>query len=542
MAGLAATLGSGAMTNSVTEFEDTEVFFVTGSNTTEQHPLVASRIINSVKNGKATLILADPRNIQLSKHAKYHLRHRIGTDVALINGMMNVIIDEGLEDKEYTLNFTENFEELKNTVKKYTPEYVEKITGIPAKDLAESARIYARSKKSAILYCMGITQHTTGVDNVKSCANLAMLTGNIGKPGTGVNPLRGQNNVQGACDMGGLPNVYPGYQPVSDPKIKDKFEKAWCVDDLSGEIGTTVTDMPDLAIDGKLKVLYVLGENPMVSDPNIAHVEKGLKSLDFLIVQDIFMTETAQMADVVLPGASFAEKDGTFTNTERRVQLVRKAIDPPGEAKQDWEIICDLAEKCGYKMKYKTAQEIFSEIAVLTPSYHGMSFERLSENFGLQWPCPTAEHPGTPYLHKDGKFSRGKGLFTAIEFKEPAELPDDEYPLVLTTGRTYYHYHTRTLTKRTSTLEREVPECYVEINPEDAKKYSIKNGSEVRVSSRRGDIRVKAKVVDMTKPGTIFIPFHFAEQSVNKLTNNALDPVAKIPEYKICAVKIGGEN
>lgn len=542
MAGLAATLGSGAMTNSVGEFEDCEVFLVTGSNTTEQHPLIGSRIINAVKNKGATLILVDPRKIQLSKHAKYHLSPRCGTDVAWLNGMMNVIIKEGIEDKEFIQNFTEGYEELKKAVEKYTPEYVEKITGIPAGQLAEAARAFARSKKSSILYCMGITQHTTGVDNVKSCANLAMLTGNIGKPSTGVNPLRGQNNVQGACDMGGLPNVYCGYQKVTDPKAKEKFENAWNVTGLPDNVGVTVTAVPNLAAEGKIKALYVLGENPMVSDPNIEHVRKGLESLDFLVVQDIFLTETAQLADVVLPGASYAEKDGTFTNTERRVQRIRKAVAPPGEAKQDWEIIAEISKLCGYDMSYKSAEEIFDELAFVTPSYHGMDYSRLDKDFGLHWPCPTKDHPGTPYLHKDGKFARGKGLFTGIDFKEAAELPDDEYPFTLTTGRTYFHYHTRTLTKRSSALEREVPECYVELNPEDAKKHLIRSGQNVKVTSRRGSLDAKAIVTDIVKTGTIFIPFHFAEQAVNNLTIDALDPVAKIPEYKVCAVKIGGGN
>lgn len=530
------------MTNSIDEFEDGDVFLIIGSNTTEQHPLIGSRIINAVRNKKATLILVDPRGVQLSKHAKYHLTPKYGTDVAWINGMMNVIIRESLEDSKFIADFTEGYEELKKTVEKYTPEYVEKISGIPAIQLAEAARAFARSKKSSIIYCMGITQHTTGVDNVKSCANLAMLTGNIGKPSTGVNPLRGQNNVQGACDMGGLPNVYSGYQPVTDPKVKEKFEQAWNVKNLPDKVGVTVTAVPNLAMEGKIKALYVLGENPMVSDPNISHVQKGLEALDFLVVQDIFMTETAELADIVLPGASYAEKDGTFSNTERRVQRIRKAVDPPGQAKQDWEIICEISKTCGYDMPYKSPEEIFDEMAFVTPSYHGMNYDRLGKNFGLQWPCPTIEHPGTPYLHKDGRFSRGKGLFTAIEFKQPAELPNDEYPFTLTTGRTYFHYHTRTLTKRSSTLEREVPECYAEINPDDAKQYKIRNGNTIKVTSRRGTISVKAVVTDVMKPGNIFIPFHFADQAVNKLTIDALDPVAKIPEYKVCAVKIGGGN
>ena len=538
VAGLAAVFGSGAMTNSIDEFLDCEVILITGSNTTEQHPLIGSRIIKAAKAG-ATLIVVDPRKIQLTKFAKFHLKQNCGTDVAWMNGMMRVIIKEGLEDKEFIKNNTEGYEELKKTVEKYTPEYVEKITGIPAEELAAAARVFARSRKSSIVYSMGITQHTTGVDNVKSTANLAMLTGNIGRPSTGVNPLRGQNNVQGACDVGALPNVYSGYQAVIDPKNREKFEKAWGVSGLPDKIGVPVTMVPQLAIEGKIKALYIMGENPMVSEPNTAHVEKGLNALDFLVVQDIFLTETAALADVVLPATSFAEKDGTFTSTERRVERIRKAVKAPGQAREDWQIICEIATRAGYKMEYASAQAIFTELAQVTPSYHGMSYERLEKDFGLQWPCPNLDHPGTKYLHKDGKFTRGKGLFSAIEYKPPVEMPDEEYPLVLTTGRQYFHYHTRTMTKRTSTLERETPECYIEINPLDAKKYHVRKESLIAVSSRRGTITVRAKVSEIIKAGTVFIPFHFAEAAANRLTIDAFDPVAKIPEFKVCAVKIG---
>lgn len=537
VAGLAAAFGSGAMTNSINEFQDCGVILVTGSNTTEQHPLIGSRIIQAVKKG-ATLIVIDPRQIPLVKYAKYHLPQNCGSDVAWLNGLMHVIIKEGLEDKEFIKNHTENFEELKKTVEKYTPEYVEDISGIPAKQLAEVARVFAKSRKSSIVYSMGITQHTTGVDNVKSCANLVMLTGNIGRASTGVNPLRGQNNVQGACDVGALANVYCGYQAVTDPLSKEKFEKAWGVTGISNKIGATVTTVPDLVLDGKIKALYILGENPMVSDPNLNHVEKALKALDFLVVQDIFLTETAELADVVLPGSSYAEKDGTFTNTERRVERIRKAVSVPGNAREDWKILCEVAASCGYKMDYASPKEVFDELAELAPIYHGMDFDRLEKDFGLQWPCPTKDHPGTTFLHKDGKFSRGKGHFSAIEYKDPAEMADGEYPLTLTTGRSYYHWHTRTLTRRTSTLEREVPESYIEINPADAKKYNIRDYSMVKVTSRRGEITIRAKVTDVPKVGTVFIPFHFAEGAANRLTNNALDPIAKIPEYKVCAVKL----
>jgi len=535
--GLAATFGSGAMTNSINEFEEAELFLVTGSDTTEQHPLIGSRIVNAVNDKGAKLIVVDPRKIELAKYATVYMAQDCGSDVAWINGLMNVIIKEELYDQKYIEQRTENFEGLKIAVEKYTPEYVEKITKIPRELLVQAARLYARSKKAMIVYSMGITQHTTGVDNVKSLANLAMLTAHVGFASTGVNPLRGQNNVQGACDVGALPNVFSGYQKVTDDAVRDKFEKRWVVEDLPSKPGLTVTEMVNQAREGKLKGLYIMGENPVISDPDSNHVREALKNLEFLAINEIFLSDTAQYADVILPAASFAEKDGTFTNTERRVERIRKAIEPIGRAKPDWEILSEIAKRCGYsEMEYDRPCEIMDEIAQLTPIYGGISYDRL-DPFGLQWPCPSKDHPGTIYLHKD-KFTKGKGTFMPCVYTPADELPDEDYNFVLSTGRIYWHWHTGTMTRRTSTLDREVPAGYVEINPEDAEKLKVKKGSLVRVSSKRGQIETQALVTDKVKQGSVFIPFHFREAAANVLTNPAVDPEAKIPEYKVCAVKI----
>jgi len=533
--GLVKSFGSGAMTNSIPELEDAKCIFVTGSNTMEQHPLIARYIIKAKEKG-AKLILADIRKVPMAQFADLHLRQRPGTDVALLNGFMNVILNEGLEDKKYIEEKTEGFEGLKEVVKKYTPEYVEKITWVPKELIVEAARVYAKSPPASIVYSMGITQHTTGVDNVVSVANLAMLTGNIGKPSSGVNPLRGQVNVQGACDIGALPNVYSGYQSVVDETIRKKFENAWHTQ-LPPKPGLTVVEMTNESAKGNIKAMYIMGENVMVSDPDIGHVKEALENLEFLVVQDIFLTETAELADVVLPAASYAEKDGTFTSTDRRVQLIRKAIEPIGESMADWQIICELAKRMGSKeFDYKSSSEIMDEIANLTPIYGGISYDRIQTK-GLQWPCPNKEHPGTPVLHKE-KFTRGKGNFLAIEFKEPAELPDKDYPLILTTGRSIFHFHTGTMTRKTEILNREVPTGYLEINPEDAIRLDIKDGETVSVKSRRGKIEIKAMVTDRVTEGVVFIPFHFVECAANVLTNPALDPIAKIPELKVCACKV----
>jgi formate dehydrogenase alpha subunit len=535
VAGLAAAFGSGAMTNSIEEIEFTDVILATGTNTTENHPVISSRVKRAVRQHGAKLIVIDPREIGLVKYANIWLRHKPGTDVAVLNGLMNVIISEDFYAKEYVETRTEDFDALKKIVEKYTPEYVEEISGVPAEDLIRAARMYGEAEKASILYAMGITQHTTGTDNVKSCANLAMLCGNVGIEGGGVNPLRGQNNVQGACDMGALPNVFPAYQQVANDEARIKFEKAWDVP-LPGTPGLTVTDVPDAIMNGKVKALYIMGENPMLSDPDLSHLEKAMKKLDILVVQDIFLTETADCADVVLPSACFAEKDGTFSNTERRVQRIRKAVDAPGYAKPDWQIIAELATTMGYSMTYASAEDIMAEINQLTPSYAGITYDRIQDE-GIQWPCPNTEHPGTKYLHKD-QFSRGRGLFHAVEYIPPAELPDEEFPYILSTGRVLYHYHTGTMSRKTKGLVERYPESLVEVNPRDAEKLGIEEGNSIRVTSRRGSIQAKATVTERAPEGTVFMNFHFNEVAVNLLTNPALDPIGKIPEYKVCAVKV----
>lgn len=535
MVGLAAAFGSGAMTNPIEDIEKAEVILITGSNTTENHPVISSYIKRAVKFKDAKLIVVDPRKIPITRYATIWLRQNLGTDVAWINGMMHVIIHENLYDAIYVNARTLGLDELIKAVEKFTPDYVEQITGIPGDALTDAARLYASASAASVLYGMGITQHISGTDNVKSLANLAMLCGNIGIPGGGINPLRGQNNVQGACDMGALPNVYTGYQKVDDPAINDRTAKAWGVE-LPSQPGLTVTQMMDKAYSGDIKALYIVGENPMISHPDLNHAKKSLENLDFLIVQDIFMTETAQMANVVLPSASFAEKDGTFTNTERKIQRIRKALDPPGVAREDSDIICDLSSRMGYPMSYESSLAVMEEIASITPSYCGINYERLKQG-GIHWPCTGTDHPGTPCLHMD-QFTCGLGVFHTIDYIPPAELPDEEFPLYLTTGRLLYQYHTGTMTMKSPGLNAIAPECFVEISPEDAKNYNVKDGSLLRVTSRRGEITAKARISEQSISGTIFIPFHYAEAAANTLTNAALDPAAKIPEYKVCAVKI----
>jgi formate dehydrogenase alpha subunit len=534
VAGLAAAFGSGAMTNSVDEISRADCVFIIGSNTSVAHPLIATRVYRAKAKG-AKIVVADPRKIPIALQADLHLQHNLGTDVALINGLMHVILENGWHDQTFIDDRTESFETLRAILEEYTPDRVATITGVPAEQIEKAAESYGTADRATILYAMGITQHTTGVDNVKSLANLAMLTGNVGKESTGVNPLRGQNNVQGACDLGGLPNVYSGYQKVTDPGVKEKFEKAWQAQ-LSDKIGLTVTEMLPAILDGRIKALVVLAENPIVSDPDSLHVEKALKALDFLLVIDIFRTPTAELAHVVLPGVSFAEKDGTFTNTERRVQMVRKAIEPLGDAKPDWQIIQDLSNRVGYRMDYDSPRAIQEEIAELTPSYGGIRYERL-QGEGLQWPCPDPEHGGTMFLHQ-GRFARGKGLFHAIDYKPPAEPADDEYPFQLTTGRVYAHFHTGTMTRNSPSLDREITECFLEMNPKDAAVLGLADGGVAVLESRRGSVSTKVKLTSSIHEGTVFMPFHFLESRANILTNPAFDPIAKIPEYKVCAVKL----
>ena len=538
------------MTNSIGDIaQDSQCIFIIGSNTTEQHPVIGARVRAAKRHHGAKLVVADPRRIDIADYADLHLRHRPGTDIALLNGLMHVILREGWQDDEFIASRTEGFEELKAVVAKYSPQVASEITGVPAEDIEEAARMMAENRPGSLLYAMGITQHTVGVANVMSCANLQMLLGNMGMPGGGVNPLRGQNNVQGACDLGGLPNVYPGYQAVTDPANREKFESAWGVT-LSDQAGLTVTEMLGAAEEGQVRCLYVIGEDPMVSDPDLNHVRHALQKTEFLVVQDLFFTETAQFGDVIFPAASFAEKEGTFTNTERRVQRARKALDPPGEARDDAWIITEVAKRmiaqgaavpsgdvphAGWD--YASAADVMAEVNALTPIYAGITYQRLEEGAQLQWPVPSEDHPGTPILHVD-KFSRGLGRFAAVEDVPPDELPDDKYPLMLTTGRVLYHFHGGEMTRRARNLVAMYPEGLVEINPHDAQQAGISDGQLMKVASRRGEIVAKAEVTDRVEPGLIFATFHFPESAANFLTNPAWDPQAKIPEFKVCAVRV----
>jgi predicted molibdopterin-dependent oxidoreductase YjgC len=450
--------------------------------------------------------------------------------------MIRIILEEGLEDEAFIAERCENFDELKESLKDFPLSRVEEITGVPADQIVRAARLYATSKPAAILYTLGITEHTHGTDGVMSLANLALATGNIGKPGSGVNPLRGQNNVQGACDMGALPGTFPGYQPVDKPEVQKKFEAAWGVS-LNPVQGLMLTQMYQAAYNRQLKAVYLIGEDPVLSEPDMNHTIQSLKNLEFLVVQDIFLTETAKLAHVVLPAAGFAADDGTFTNTERRVQRVRKAVEPPGEAKPDWEIVCLIARKMGWSgFDYTHPQQIWEEMTCLTPSMAGISYERL-EKGGIQWPCPTPEHPGTPILHTR-IFTRGKGKFMGLSYRPAAELPDSSYPLILITGRSLFHYHTRTMTGRVKGLNCFLGEEWVEINPADAAGLGIADKEMVAVSSRRGRVTARAKVTTDTPAGAVYMNFHFAESPTNALTNSACDPISKTPELKFCAVKV----
>ncbi len=523
------------MTNSIKEIGDAACILAIGTNTTDTHPVIGLEIKKAVNKG-GRLIVGNPREIRLTQFADVWLRNKPGTDVALINGMAKVIVDEGLGDKAFIEARCENFDAFKDSLKSFDLDFVEKTTGVPKAKVVDAARLYATTKPAAILYTMGITQHTHGTDNVMALANLAMLTGNIGKPSSGVNPLRGQNNVQGACDMGALPNVYTGYQNVADPNAKQKFEAAWGAK-LSDKVGLAVTEMMNAAHAGKIKALYIVGENPPMSEADTTHTLEALRKLDFLVVQDIFQTETTREADVVLPAVSFAEKEGTFTNTERRVQRVRKAVETVGDAKLDWWITAEIAKRMGAKgFDYKNEEEIMNEINRLTPSYAGITYARLDKG-GIQWPCPNAEHPGTPILHTT-QFSRGKGHFVPIAYRPSVELPDADYPFVLTTGRSLFHYHTGTMTRKVKGLNDILGEGKVDINPKDAQTLGIASGETVKITSRRGSVAAKANVTEVTSEGVVFMNFHFAENCANILTNSALDPVAKIPEYKVCAVRV----
>ncbi|SFM01578.1 formate dehydrogenase alpha subunit [Desulfomicrobium norvegicum] len=528
---LVQAFGSASPTNVMADVVNAEVILVTGSNTTETHPVFSSRIKRAARSG-ATLVVADPREIGLTRHADLWLRPRPGTDIAWINGLMHVILSEGLENRDFIDRRTEGSEELREALAVYTPAYVQTATGIPAADLVRAARLYARAGAATILYCMGITQHTCGTDTVLALANLAMLCGQVGRPGAGINPLRGQNNVQGSCDMGGLPGVLPGYGRVDDDAALGRIEGLWKMS-LSKTPGLTATEM---FASPELRAMYIMGENPALSDADASHAQARLAALDFLVVQDIFLTETARLADVVLPAASALEKDGTFTNTDRRVQRVRAAVPCPGEALPDWRILNLLGPRLGVPMGYDRPEEIMREIALAAPIYGGIDYRRIRRE-GIVWPCPDQAHPGTPILHRE-TFPRGLGRFIPTHPQAPAEVPDEMYPFVLGTGRVLEHYHTGTMTRKSEGLNRIVPECFVEMNQEDAARLGIAHGRRVRVASRRGEISVRAEVTDRVARGHLFIPFHFAEAAANVLTNPALDPLARIPEFKVCAVRV----
>ncbi len=534
------------MTNSFGEFENAKLFFLIGTNMTEAHP-VASYYVKRAKLKGAKIIVADPRYQALAKKADIYAQIKVGSDVAFINGLMNVLITENLYDKKFVEENTEGFEEMKATVMKYPPEKAAEISGVSADLIREIARTMAAIKPGMLCYTLGITEHTCGKNNVMSTSNLQMLLGNMGMESAGVNPLRGQNNVQGACDMGALPNVYPGYQAVTDPKNKEKFEKAWGVNNLSDKVGLMIPDMMHALTTKKVRAFYIFGENLARTDPNITHVEHELESAEFLVCNDIFHTETTRFADVIFPAAAWCEDEGTFSSSERRLNRVRKIKDAPGQAMPNWWIFKQLAKRLGHEWTSNSAQEIWdNEHSMVAPAFAGIKYHRL-EGDGLQWPCPNEEHPGTKFLHKDGKFTRGKGLFKGIEWTPPAEVADAEYPLVLSTGRRLVHYHTRTQTGRCGLdrvlddktgLNQMMSEERVDMSAADAQKLGVKHGEYVKVSSRRGAVKVRAKVTDEIPAGMVWMSFHFSEGNANWLCNNVFDPETKTAEYKACAVRI----
>jgi formate dehydrogenase alpha subunit len=534
VAGLVTTFGSGAMTNSIEEIDGAGTIFVIGSNTTAAHPVISHRMRRAAHKG-ATLIVVNPKEIDLVRAADYFVQPKPGSDTAFLMGMCRYIVENNLHDKKFIKDRTEDFAVFEKSLEAYTPEFVEGITGVPWEQIAQVARIYATKKPASIFYAMGITQHSHGTDNVMAVANLAMLTGSVGKPSTGVNPLRGQNNVQGACDLGGLPNVYPGYQRVDVKENQEKFQKAWGRE-LSGDVGLTHTEIFDAILASEVKAMYMVGENPVLTEADAKHARRALEELDFLVSQDIFLTESGQYADVVLPAASFAEKDGTFTNTERRVQRVRRVIPPRGDSKPDWWITTQIAKAMGEDgFDFQSPEEIMKEISQVSPIYGGITYDRL-EGKGLQWPCKDKKDRGTQYLHK-GKFSRGKGKFVPLDYRPSAEIVDKTYPLILTTDRSLYHYHT-VMTRKAEGLDELNKEELIKLHPVDAEQFGVENGQWVEISSRRGTIKARAEVTDICQPGMVSMTFHFVESPTNEITNPALDPIAKIPETKVSAVKI----
>jgi len=535
VAGLSRTLGSGAMTNSISDIDQADLLLVVGSDTTENHAIIGARMLQAKTRG-ARLIVIDPRRTRLAEVADLHLPLRLGTDIPLIMGMLHAIFTHGWEDRGYLAERCEGADSLRRAVADFPPDRVERIAGVAARDIVQAARWYATTPRAFLAYCLGVTQHVCGTDNVIALSNLALVTGHVGVEGGGVNPLRGQNNVQGACDMGALPDVYSGYQRVTDAAARARFSRAWHVD-VPERPGLTSLAMQHAARDGALSCMLIVGEDPVVTDPAQHAVQRALEALDCLIVVELFLTDTARCADIIFPAASFAEKDGTFTSTERRVQRVRPAVVPPGEARADWQTLEALSQCIGRPMGFRSAEQIFAEIAQLTPIYAGMTYPRLEEHFGLQWPCPDPEHPGTPFLHRE-RCARGKGRLIPVVDTMPAELPDGEYPLQLTTFRLHFQYGSGSMTRRAPLLERENPRGILWINPSDAAALAIANGTPLRVRSRRGEVATCAVVSDRVPPGVVAMPYHFHEAPSNLLTNNALDPLSKMPELKVCAVAV----
>ncbi len=542
--GLNRTLGAAGMTNPISDLANSKCIFIIGSNLAENHP-VLSRWIHRAKDAGAVVIVADPRMTHTAWLADIFLQIKPGTDVALLNGIANVIINEGLTDNEYIAKWTTGYEKLGGAVSDYTPEKAGAITGIPADDIIRAARAYAISPASAIVYSMGITQHTTGTDNVQAIANLALITGHLGRPGTGIMPLRGQNNVQGACDMGALAEFYPGYRKADDPETAKFFEKAWGVSGIPIGRGLTATEMIDAAGNGEIKAMYIVGEDPANSDPRSSHTRDALENLDFLAVQDIFMTATAQLADIVLPASVWAEKEGTYTSTERRVQWSNKALEPPGEARSDLDIICDVARRLGLEFNYPDAASVTAEINRLVPAYGGITHERLNSeqlsSHGLVWPCPSSDHPGTPILHSQGfKLPGGKAAIVPVQYRSPSEEPGWEYPFILTTGRVVVHHNAGSMTRRSPSLIEREPDLFVEINTADASKLKIADGNEVVITTPRGETTAMARITDRVKRGVVFMPFHFP--GTNILTTDSRDAESRIPEFKVSVCKIAGSD
>ncbi|MHC4417552.1 MAG: formate dehydrogenase subunit alpha [Planctomycetota bacterium] len=534
VAGLASAFGSGAMTNSISEIKDVQTLFIIGSNPTEAHPIIGLEMKKTLARG-AKLVVCDPRKTWMAKRADVHIQHKPGTDNILINSMMNYIVSKGLYDKKFVAKRCEDFEAFTENLKAYSIEEAANVCDVDGELIRRAAEMYAAGTPSSIFYTLGITEHTCGTENVQNLANLAMLCGQIGKPSSGVNPLRGQNNVQGGCDMGAIYSVLPGYQKVADAAVREKFAKAWGVE-FPTNTGGRVTDFVEKAGEGVLRGFYCMGEDPALSEPNQNKVIQNLKNLEFIVCQEIFMSETAKLAHVILPATCWAEKNGTFTNSERRVQRIRKAVEPPGQARPDWQIVCQVSTAMGYPMSYADSGAIFDEMAGLTPSYAGMSFERI-DKVGLQWPCPTSDHPGTTFLH-EGKFARGLGLFHAIKFREPAELPDNDYPFILSTGRTLYNYNIGNMTRESKAIQQKQSKNFVEMHHSDAERLGVADREPVIVSTRRGELTVEASVGERVRPGALWMPFHFIDQPTNRLTIDAFDTVTRTGEYKVCAATV----